>query len=199
MPRAEDLERAGFVEIYPAMGVTIEVRYATSNNFLGRNIYEGFDRLYLHKIAADKLLKAVALLSLERPGWRLLLFDGLRPNRIQRIMWAAVQGTPQQPYVGDPKVGSIHGFGLAVDLSLQDEAGREVDMGTTFDTFTPRSEPRQEAAFLARGQLSAVQVDHRQLLRRVMTAAGFYVLPAEWWHFDALPPSDVRARFRLVE
>jgi zinc D-Ala-D-Ala dipeptidase len=155
--------------------------------------------LFLHPIAADKLRGAVDNLARERPGWRLLVFDGLRPNRIQRLLWEAVKGTPQQPYVGDPTIGSIHAYGFAVDLSLADEGGREIDMGTPFDDFSPLSEPQREAEFLAAGRLTARQVENRALLRRVMTEAGFHPLPLEWWHFDALPPAEVRARFTLVE
>ena len=187
-----------FVEITEADGVRIDIRCASTNNFLGRNLYGSFDRFLLHRIAADKLLRAVDLLAAEKPGLRLLLLDGLRPNRIQHVFWEAVRGTPQQIYVGDPEIGSIHGFGLAVDLSLVDEHGRELDMGTPFDGFTALVEPRLEAEFLASGALSASQIDNRLLLRKVMTQAGFHVLPIEWWHFDALPSDQVRGRFSLI-
>jgi D-alanyl-D-alanine dipeptidase len=71
-------------------------------------------------------------------------------------------------------------------------------MGTPFDGFTALVEPRLEAEFLASGALSASQIDNRLLLRKVMTQAGFHVLPIEWWHFDALPSDQVRGRFSLI-
>ena len=189
----------GFVELGPADGLLIDLRYASANNIIGRNLYGSFDRLFLHPIAAAKLRAAACLLAERRPDLRLLVFDGLRPNRIQRLFWERVRGTPQQPYVADPAIGSLHGFGLAVDLSLADAGGRELDMGTAFDDFTPLAEPRREQALLAEGSLTQAQVADRRLLRAVMESAGFLHLPIEWWHFDALPGDAVRAGYLLVD
>ena len=180
-------------------GLVVDLRYASANNFLGRDIYGDFDRLLLHAIAAAKLRDAVALLARSRPDLRLLVFDGLRPNRVQRVFWALVRGTDRQKYVGDPAVGSVHGFGLAVDLSLVGPDGAELDLGTPFDDFTPLAEPQREQDFLAAGVLTAAQVGNRAVLRAVMVEAGFIPLPTEWWHFDALPAEAVRRTFRLVE
>lgn len=180
-------------------GLVVDLRYASTNNFLGRNLYRNFDRLLLHAIAAAKLRQAVTLLARRRPDLKLLVFDGLRPNRVQRMFWEVVRGTDRQQYVGDPAVGSVHGFGLAVDLSLVDSDGVELDMGTPFDDFTPLAEPRREQEFLAAGTLNAAQVANRIVLRAVMAEAGFIPLPVEWWHFDALPADQVRRTFRLVE
>lgn len=193
------LAAAGFVRVEARRGLVIDLRYATPDNVLGRAVYGSFDRLYLHPVAAAKLDGSVARLESTHPGLSFRVFDGLRPNRIQRQMWAAVAGTPQQAYVGDPAIGSIHGFGLAVDLTLTEATGRDLDMGTSFDDFTPKSEPQREAEFLAAGALTEVQVAHRRLLRTVMTDAGFLPIALEWWHFDALPPAEVRAKFALVE
>lgn len=180
-------------------GLVVDLRYASTNNFLGRNIYGSFDRLLLHAIAAAKLRDAVARLASRRPNLKLLVFDGLRPNRVQQVFWEHVRGTDQQKYVGDPAIGSVHGFGLAVDLSLVGSDGVELDMGTPFDDFTLLAEPQLEQDFLAAGALNAAQVANRAVLRAVMVDAGFIPLPFEWWHFDALPADAVRRDFRLVE
>ena len=201
--RVRDLMRGpeldGFVEITPAWGVALDLRYASENNILGCRIEGAPTRLFLHPTTADKLHRAIKLLGTERPDRQLVVFDGLRPNRVQRVLWEAVNGTAQEPYVADPAIGSIHSYGLAVDLSLLDAAGQEVDMGTPFDDFSPLAEPQLEDAHFAAGRLSRAQIDNRRLLRRVMVTAGFQVLPNEWWHFDALPPEEVRARFVRVE
>lgn len=194
-----DLPQPGFVELGAADGLLVDLRYASANNFVRRNVYGAFDRLLLHPIAADKLRAAVALLAESRPALRLLVFDGLRPNRVQRVFWSLVQGTPLQRYVGDPAVGSVHGYGLAVDVSLATSDGAELDMGTPFDDFTPLAEPQLEAQHREAGALSAAQLANRQLLRGVMSAAGFLPIPVEWWHFDALPSAEVRARYPLIE
>ena len=196
---AEWLRARGFVEVGSAPHLVIDLRYATADNFLSRPVYGNFDRLFLHPIAAEKLRIAAALLGARASGHRFIVFDGLRPNRIQRLMWRTVERTPKQIYVGDPAVGSIHGYGLAVDLSLLGSDGRECDMGTPFDDFSPLAEPRREAAFLKAGALSATQIADRHLLREIMVAAGFHPIAVEWWHFDALPPDLVRHHFPLIE
>lgn len=189
----------GFNELGPTDGLLVDLRYASADNFVGRNVYGTFDRLMLHAVAADKLRRAVALLGTERPDLRLKVWDGFRPNRVQRVFWATVKGTDRQKFVGEPAIGSVHGFGFAVDLTLTTLAGRDLDMGTGFDDFSALAEPRLEAAHLAAGALTPVQVDNRHLLRDLMGRAGFTGLPIEWWHFDALPADDVRARHRLIE
>ena len=179
--------------------VHTDLRYGSENNFLRKNLYGDFSRCFLHRVAAEKFRRAAPALQETRPGWKLRVFDCLRPRSLQEKLFAAVKGTPSQQYVANPRTGSIHNYGLAVDLSLEDEHGHEVDMGTAFDDFTPLAQPAQERANLAAGKLSLEQVEHRLLLRKVMTQAGFIQLPIEWWHYDALPKGEVRKNFKIVE
>src|SRR5215471_14798719 len=116
--------------------VHVELRYASENNFLGKNLYGDFHRCFLHRVAAEKFRRAARALVEKRPGWRLLVFDCLRPRSLQEKLFAAVKGTPRQQYVANPRSGSVHNYGFAIDLSLEDEQGREIDMGTGFDDFT---------------------------------------------------------------
>jgi D-alanyl-D-alanine dipeptidase len=176
-----------------------DLRYGSENNFLGKNLYGNFNRCFLQRVAAEKLRHAARTLVETKPGWKLLVFDCLRPRSLQEKLFAAVKGTSRQPYVANPRTGSIHNYGLAVDLSLEDEHGKEVDMGTRFDDFTPLAQPAQEQANVAAGRLSREQVDHRLLLRNIMTQAGFVQLPIEWWHYDALPAAEVKKNFKIVE
>jgi D-alanyl-D-alanine dipeptidase len=193
------LKSDDFREITAADGVVIDLRYASPNNFVGQDMYGPFKRLFLHKRAADKLKAAIALLKHEHPGYKFVIYDGLRPRSVQYVLWHKVAGTPQEKYVADPKKGSIHNFGLAIDLSVQDEKGRDLDMGTGFDSFTPLAEPQLEKEQLASGELTQAQLENRLILRRPMEEAGFKVLPEEWWHFDALPAELVRKQFTAVE
>ena len=188
-----------FVEIGVADGVAVDLRYATANNFTGQDLYGEFDSAFLHEVAAAKLVAAVARLGLIHPEYRLVIFDALRPRSVQRILWEKVVGTGQQKYVANPKGGSIHNFGFAVDISILDETGRELDMGTPFDDFTRLSQPRLEEKFLKEGRLSEAQLGNRRLLRRVMEEAGFIQLAVEWWHYDALPKAEVKANYRIME
>ena len=188
-----------YVEIGGFDGVAVDLRYASTNNFVHTNVYGPFDRAFLRRPAAEKLRAALRALRREHPGWKLRVFDALRPRSVQRIFWASVVGTAQQPYVADPEKGSLHNYGFAVDLTLQDETGKELDMGTGFDDFTPRAEPVREAELLKSGQLSAAQLENRRLLRRIMTGAGFAQRPNEWWHYDALPLEDARKDHPILE
>ena len=180
-------------------GVTVNLRYASTNNFMKENLYGDFNRAFLHRIAADKLKKAAALLQKNKPGWKLLVYDGLRPRSVQWQLWKRVKGTDQQPYVANPKRGSIHNYGFAVDLTLQDAAGKELDMGTEFDHFGKLAQPALEQKFLKQGKLTEQQVKNRRLLRRVMEDAGFIQLPIEWWHYDALPKQEVKSKYKIIE
>ena len=130
---AELASSTEFEEITEQDGVRIDLRYATARNFTGRNLYGGFRRLYLHRIAAEKLRRAVGILRGSHPGYQLLIFDGLRPRSVQWKLWEAVKGTSKQAYVGNPSIGSLHNYGLSVDLSIMDHGGQELDMGTAFD------------------------------------------------------------------
>lgn len=179
--------------------VKIDLRYATPNNFMGENLYGEFNEAFLHKVAFEKLKKAAAQLKVEKPGYKLLVYDALRPRSVQRRLFAKVKGTDKEEYVADPVKGSIHNFGFSIDLSLANEAGQELDMGTPYDDFTELAQPQKEEQFLKAGKLTAAQIENRKLLRKVMTGAGFLQLPNEWWHYDALPSAQVRKTQKIVE
>jgi zinc D-Ala-D-Ala dipeptidase len=162
-------------------------------------MYAGFNRAFLHRLAHEKLVKAVKNLRDLHPEYKLVIFDSLRPRSVQYLLWEKVKGTAQERYVANPERGSIHNFGFALDLSIQDEKGNELDMGTSYDDFTPLAEPRKEQQFLKEGKLTEAQLANRRLLRKVMEDAGFISLPVEWWHFDALPSAEVRMNHRIIE
>lgn len=188
-----------FVELVEGDEFHIDLRYGSANNFVGRDMYGSFRRAFLHRVAAEKLNRASAHLRQAHPGCRFIIFDALRPRSIQRILWNHVVGTPNQRYLADPDLGSLHNFGFAVDLSILDPAGREWDMGAGFDDFREVAHPQWEERFLNEGVLSEGQVGNRRALRNAMAAGGFTPIPHEWWHFDALPKAEVRAGYRIVE
>jgi len=181
---------------YP--GVVIDLRYSTTNNFTGKDLYGGFDQCFLHKIAAAKLEKAWGLLRKRKPGWKFLIFDGLRPRSVQWMLWDVVEGTDEESYVADPKRGSIHNYGFAIDMSLVDEKGKEVDMGTPYDSFTKLAQPRHEQENLENGDLTREQVNNRLILRYVMTNAGFNYISNEWWHFDGTTREEL-SKYKIIE
>lgn len=199
------LKHGDYREISSLPLITIDLRYASTNNFTGENIYGEFNKAFLHKLAAEKLLLAIQLLqkinsTRNHPGhYQFLVFDALRPRSAQWKLWNKVVGTPQGPYIADPREGSIHNYGMSIDLTLIDnQSGKELDMGTEFDDFSPLAQPTLEEDFFRKGILGQQQMANRALLRNVMEQAGFRQLSIEWWHYDALPEEEVRGKYQII-
>lgn len=179
-------------------GVQVDLRYASVRNLLGRDLYSPHDCAFLHREAAEALLQAADWLAHEQPALHLRVLDAARPQRVQELFWAHVVGTPMQPYFAHPEAGSIHSFGMAVDLTLADAGGHELDMGTGFDDTTELSHPALEAQHSASGRLSAAALANRRLLRAAMRHAGWHGIPTEWWHFDHGDRRRVRSSFARI-
>ena len=179
-------------------GIRVDLRYASDNNFVGRDLYSPYDCAWLHVQAAEALERVVAWLKARRPDLTPLVLDALRPQRVQQQLWDALDGTGLRLYLADPARGSIHSYGMALDLTLVDATGRELDMGTGFDDMTELSHPALEEGFLLAGKLSDEQVANRRLLRAAMLQAGFLAIRTEWWHFDCGDRELVRSTFRRV-
>jgi D-alanyl-D-alanine dipeptidase len=179
-------------------GIGVDLRYGSVNNFVGRDLYSPLDCAWLHRDAAEGLKESIAWLALQRAGVGLLVLDALRPQRVQEQLWEALQGTDLLRYLANPVRGSIHSFGMAVDITLVDALGRELDMGTPFDDLSERSHPALEDAMLARGELTAAQIDNRKLLREAMHRGGFNGIHSEWWHFDYGNRDVVREEYTRI-
>ena len=188
-----------FIELNDGPDFKIDLRYGTTNNFVGVNMYGPFNKAFLHRIAGEKLFAALKHLQSAHPGYKFLIFDALRPRSIQRILWSHVEGTPGEKYIAKPEPGSLHNFGFAVDLNVLDASGVELDMGAGYDDFRDIAQPQLESKFVASGELTSEHTANRLILREAMEAAGFTQLPHEWWHFDALPKSQVKDQFTIVE
>jgi D-alanyl-D-alanine dipeptidase len=165
-----DKELVDIQRFIPSMEV--DVRYATTNNFMHRQLYP-VARVYLRRAAAAALRDVQSELAAGHLGLR--VFDGYRPYRITEAMWEPYKNPD---FVADPSKGSRHNRGAAVDLTLIDLATRrELSMPTPYDDFTSRA--RQDFA-----DLPAEVVANRARLREAMVRHGFDPLPTEWWHFD---------------
>ena len=198
--RVEDIaSHADFRRLDSVRGVMHDLRYAGSNNFAGRVLYDaGIDCAWLRREAADGLEAAAAWLSAHRPGYQLLVLDALRPQRVQAAIWQGVVGTPMQPYFAEPVRGSIHSFGMAVDITLLRPDGHEVDMGSGFDEMIDASHPEFHGALLKSGRLTPAHIAERSWLRDAMEKGGFSGIPTEWWHFDHGDRDRVRREFPRV-
>jgi D-alanyl-D-alanine dipeptidase len=177
----------------------VELKYSTTDNFMRKNVYGSLTRCMLRPEAARQLAAADRALRAARPELRLLAYDCARPLRVQRLMWKLVAGTPAEPYVANPRTGSMHNYGCAIDLTLAGKDGKPLDMGTPYDHAGPRSQPRLELAQLRAGKLGAAQLANRLVLRLAMVQGGFIPLDLEWWHFDCASVADARKRFTKIQ
>jgi D-alanyl-D-alanine dipeptidase len=154
--------------------IKLDIRYATSNNFLGTPVYTQA-RAFLQRPAAEAFLRAHR--ELKAQGYGLIIHDGYRPWYVTKIFWDA---TPDDKkiFVADPAEGSKHNRGCAVDLSLYDlKTGKEVKMPSGYDEMTNRAFEDYDGGTPEEGA-------RRALLRQAMEKQDFKVNPKEWWHFD---------------
>ena len=156
-------------------GVVLDIAYATPRNFTGKPVYAR-PGCYLHADAAARLARAVDLA--EALGLKLKIFDAFRPSEAQWVLW---RFRPDPGFLADPRRGSPHSRGVAIDLTLLDAAGNELDMGTGFDAFTPLSHH-------ANRDIAPAAQRNRFLLLGLMTAAGWDFYGNEWWHYQLFEP-----------
>lgn len=178
--------------------VCVDLRYGSTRNLLGHDLYSPHDCAWLHTEAAAALELSAQWLQTHHPELRLCVLDAARPHRVQELFWTHVQGTPMERYFANPARRSIHSFGMAVDLTLLDAQGHELDMGTGFDDTTELSHPALEDHLAAQGLLRSEHLRHRALLRNAMQHGGWQGIATEWWHFDFGDRETVRARYRLI-
>lgn len=202
-----NLEKAmiaqGLVDIEKVIpGIRVELKYSTEDNFFKQDVYGDHVRCYVQPVVAEMLQKAQENLQKEYPNLTLLVYDGVRPLSVQQILWDSLDkpDSIKPLYVSDPKIGGLHNFGVAVDLTLFDqEAGRPLDMGTPFDFFGYAAYPDRELEMLAEGKITRAQVANREILRKVMVGAGFTGIGSEWWHFNAFSRKEAGEKFELIK
>ncbi len=155
--------------------ILLDIRYATTNNFTGRQLYSQ-PRAFLVAAAAKALLNANR--AAQAAGFGLTIYDAYRPWRVTKALWDATPPGPKRNYVANPKRGSRHNRGCAVDLTFHHLAGgTKVAMPSGYDEFTRRAHRNFSGA-------PAEALKHRDVLERVMEDAGFRGASNEWWHFD---------------
>ncbi len=150
--------------------IILDIRYATSNNFTKQVLYSSAECYLLEEVALA--LKEVQS-DLKKQGYRLKVYDGYRPLPVQWKMWKVV---PDPDFVADPRKGSYHNRGCAVDVGLLDIEGRDVEMPTGFDDFTEKANPKYQ-------NLPPAVIEHRRILTESMASHGFSQSTTEWWHF----------------
>lgn len=192
------IEAQGFVNVKDAdPSIKVSLMYTRPDNFTGKVLYTDLKEAYLHPSAAAALKKAQAELKRRRPELSLIVYDATRPMSVQQKMWDVVKGTSKSIYVSNPaNGGGLHNYGFAVDVSICNEKGDTIPMGTIIDHLGSEAQPKLEAEMLSRGVISQEALDNRRLLREVMAAGGYKVLNTEWWHFNLKTRKQVKAEGR---
>jgi len=167
----DPLPNVPLVETTPTDKIALALAYGTAENFTGKPVYAR-PRCYFHPDAAARLQAAAHLAA--RFGYRLKIFDGYRPTEAQQILW---DFCPDPEFLADPKRGSPHSRGVAVDLTLLDGDGQELEMGTPFDAFTTLSHH-------ANADIPIQAQRNRLFLLGLMTDAGWDFYRNEWWHYQ---------------
>jgi D-alanyl-D-alanine dipeptidase len=202
---ANDIEKrfidAGLVDVN-TIDNTIQVDLVNSNsekNYFRENFYGGLNKCYLRKEVAVKLSQAQKLLQTNHPELSLQTLDCARPRSVSVKMYKKMKGTKYEKYVANPQTGSMHNYGIAVDITIVDSSGKELDMG-----FTPFRKSDIELYWqfdkLKLGKkLTKQQKANLNLLHDTMTKSGFIPLRHEWWHFDGMPKDQARKMFKIIE
>jgi len=172
-----ELQMFNLVEIkLPEFDVDLYIAYATGDNFTGKPLYKS-SNCFLHEDAAKCLQNSIKYAS--QLGLRLKVFDAYRPIEIQQELW---DDNPDPNFISNPQTGAVtHCRGVAIDLNLIDKNGKELDMGTGFDAFTPLS-------FHGNIEISPDAQKNRHLLMGIMTSSGWDFYRNEWWHYQLFEP-----------
>jgi len=188
--------KAGLPEVF------VELKYSTEDNFFGMDVYGDLENCYVQPVVAQMLAEAMAYLQATHPDLTFKIYDGVRPLSVQQVLWDELDKPEHiKPlYVADPKKGSLHNYGVAVDLTLADRAtGKELDMGTGYDFFGYPAYPDREEQMLQEGRITEQQVANRKMLRDAMLNAGFTGIGSEWWHFNAFSRKVAEQKFEMVK
>lgn len=174
-PQEKNKREAKLVELVKLdKTIKLDIRYATEDNFVGKAVYTEA-RAFLQKPAAEAVLRVHK--KLKKQGLGLVIFDGYRPWAVTKLFWE-VTPEDKRKFVANPKTGSKHNRGCAIDLSIYDlKTGKNVEMPSEFDEFTERASPNYKDG-------TEIETKNRELLRTLMEAEGFTVNANEWWHFD---------------
>ncbi len=182
--------------------IQIELKYATTDNFMHKQLYFNIDKVYLQPDVALKLSNCQKFLKKNNPNYSLLVYDGVRPLSVQKAMWNALDTIPvteRGKFVSNPANGSVHNYGAAVDLTICDKNGIPLDMGAGYDDIREIAYPSKENYYLKKGLLKPIHIKNRKLLRKVMEYQNFKNIPTEWWHFNACSRKEAKIKYKIIQ
>jgi D-alanyl-D-alanine dipeptidase len=180
----------------------INLKYSTTDNFLGVDVYGDFNEAYLQPEVAKKVALAQAWLRDKDSTMTLIVYDATRPRSVQQKMWDILDmpAAEKGKFVSNPASGkgSLHNYGAAVDVSIA-RNGIPLDMGTPFDHIGELAYPRLEQAMLDSGVLTQEIINNRKLLRRTMRKGGLWGIQTEWWHFNSCRRDTAIKYYPIIE
>lgn len=189
-----------FVNIHTIdSSILCDLRYSTTQNFVGIDMYGDFNACYVPADIAQRLKLVQNSLKSIDSSYSLIVLDAVRPQHIQQIMWdsCTYSGRQKKNFLAHPSIISLHNYGAAVDVTLAYN-GIEIDMGTPFDFAGEAAYTYIENDLLAYNKITKEQLFNRQLLRSAMIQQGFIENKYEWWHFGACYRSQVTNKYPLV-
>jgi zinc D-Ala-D-Ala dipeptidase len=180
--------------------IFVKIIYSTDSNVMHYDAYGDFGKAYLQKDVALKVVNANKLLKKQNSNYSLIIYDAARPLSVQQRLWDSVKMPEYKKinFIANPATGSLHNYGCAVDLSIVNEKGIPLDMGTNYDSSEDLAYPMYEDRFCSEGKLSKEQIENRKLLRNVMRLAGFSPTVTEWWHFNATSLQNAKSRYNAI-
>lgn len=180
--------------------ILVDVKYASPDNFMEQNMYGSIQHIYLQPEVAERLNNAQEKLKEIDSSLTLLVYDGVRPVWVQQFMWDYLDLpiNEKTKFVSNPKNGSLHNYGCAVDVTIAKNDGNPLDMGAGYDDIRKIAYPSMEEHFLSTGELTEEQLNNRKLLRKVMKHGGFWNIQTEWWHFNAFNRSAAKKKFTPI-
>ncbi len=198
--------------------ILIDLKYSTTDNFVGVDMYGELETAYLEREFAKRVVRAQYILKQRHPEYTLLIYDAARPISVQRAMRKAVEGTEFEDFVADGTRGGRHNYGVAVDLTIATLDGKPLDMGAGFDDFTEaasvkgtadNSDPSTRTLevyrdyinnLAKRGIISYEAAANRIMLVEVMHEAGLYPYRREWWHYEEIILiTATRSKYKLLD
>lgn len=182
--------------------IQTDIRYATPNNFVGEIIYKEPFGVYAEPRLAQAIANAQRKLSKIHPGYSIVIFDAARPLSAQKTMFKIVENTEKEKYVANPFneiKGGFHNYGMAVDLSIANEKGELLDMGTDFDSFSEESHVGNERQMVIEGKISMQAYINRMLLYMIMGEQGLLPYPYEWWHYQLDQEEESKENFNILD
>jgi D-alanyl-D-alanine dipeptidase len=181
--------------------IRIDLKYATSDNFMGTPLYPKIGAYCVPELAhaiaaAQKTLKSI------EPSYSLTILDAARPISIQKAMFDKVKGTASEKYIANPYgkfQGGFHNYGMAVDLTISDHFGNFLDLGTKFDEFSDKAHVGNEYELFRTGSISRDALVNRMLLYYIMGKNNLFPYPYEWWHYQIHQEEENKQNFKLLD